>query len=335
MVILIAAGAMSLLEGRVPASAQLPVSRTQARSAESERADPVPQLTWKKHSPAGTDATVEIVGADPVVLAALDTPAMTLDLWTSFLTVRVVPERPDSVTLWGSYGVANGVITYRPRFPLERGIRYQARFDPVRLDEVARKVGAPGALSDRQVPVAKTMVAEYSLPTKAFQPTTTVLEVYPTSPVLPENLLRIYIHFSAPMSRGEVYRHVALFDATSNRRVDTPFLELDEELCSNDGMRFTLLFDPGRIKRGLRPREEAGPILESGKSYTLVIDRDWRDAQGTPLASEFRKSFRAGPPDDVSPDPRLWKVRTPGARHARPPGGSLSGASGPRARSSA
>src|SRR5438105_1654786 len=79
------------------------------------------------------------------------------------------------------------------------------------------------------------------------------------------------------MGRGAAYHHIRLLDATG-RPVDAPFLELEEELWSNDGMRFTLLFDPGRIKRGLKPREELGPVLGAGKSYTLVIDGAWPDA---------------------------------------------------------
>ncbi len=118
------------------------------------------------------------------------------------------------------------------------------------------------------------------------------------------------------MSRGEAYSHIRLLNA-AGRAVADPFLELNEELWSGDGRRFTLLFDPGRIKRGLKPREEVGPVLEAGKSYTLVIDRQWPDAHGNPLAGEFRKSFRAGPPDQESPSPRDWKIQAPaaGTRH--------------------
>jgi hypothetical protein len=67
------------------------------------------------------------------------------------------------------------------------------------------------------------------------------------------------------------------------------------------------------VKRGLKPREEAGPILEEGKSYTLVIDRRWPDAKGNPLAVDYRKSFKVGPPDDEPPDPRRWQLKPPAA----------------------
>jgi hypothetical protein len=114
------------------------------------------------------------------------------------------------------------------------------------------------------------------------------------------------------MSRGEAYRRIRLLDA-SGKAIAEPFLELDEELWSTDGKRFTLLFDPGRIKRGLKPREEVGPVLEQGKSYTLVVNRGWPSARGVPLPGEVRRAFRVGPPDETSPDPKTWKVRPPAA----------------------
>jgi hypothetical protein len=112
------------------------------------------------------------------------------------------------------------------------------------------------------------------------------------------------------MSRGEAYRRIRLLDASGNQ-VSDAFLELDEELWSADGRRFTLLFDPGRIKRGLRPREELGPVLQEGRAYTLVVDRDWPDASGRALAAGFRKAFRAGPADMSPPSPRDWTIRPP------------------------
>jgi len=243
-------------------------------------------------------------------------PAMTRDRWTSFLSVRVMSENKpgsqDNPPLLGSYRLEGDIIRFEPRFPLEPGVRYRAEFDPVRLHALAQTRSPRSGLAETEHTSTTRLVAEFSPPKKAAQSTTEVAEVYPTSTTLPENLLRFYLHFSAPMSRGEAYRRIRLLDA-KGMPVDSPFLELDEELWSNDGKRFTLLFDPGRIKRGLRPREEAGPILEAGKSYSLVIDRDWPDAMGTPLKAEFRRSFQVGRPDDSSPDPKAWKVDPPRA----------------------
>jgi hypothetical protein len=90
-----------------------------------------------------------------------------------------------------------------------------------------------------------------------------------------------------------------------------PFVDLAEELWDPRGERLTLLFDPGRIKTGLKPREELGPILHPGETYTFVVDRGWLDASGEPLGAEYRKTFRAGPTDNQPPDPANWSMQVP------------------------
>jgi hypothetical protein len=251
----------------------------------------------------------------------LKSPAMTLEHWTSFLTVRVAHGGPDHTkkppALWGSYSVGDAVLRFQPRFPLEPGMRYRSEFDRVKFQAVVKALSPSGEAADPQPFGTPKLVAEFSIPKLLERPTSRVTAVHPSREVLPENLLRFYIHFSAPMSRGEAYNRIKLLDATGKPIAD-PFLELGEELWSTDGCRFTLLFDPGRIKRGLKPREEVGPVLEAGKSYCLVIERDWPDARGNPLQNEFRKSFRVASPDDSSPDPQSWTVRPPRANTRDP-----------------
>jgi hypothetical protein len=257
---------------------------------------------------------VELHGADARAIRALGAPAMTREIWESFFAVRVVREPTAGgdlpPPLLGSYRLAGDVVRFEPRFPLEPGIRYRAEFNPSSLDAAARSISPAGAPNPSRPPSPTTLTAEISLPQRDANPTTKVDRVYPSSSTLPENLLRFYIHFSAPMSRGEAYDHIRLLDPTG-KPVEGPFLELHEELWSADGTRFTLLFDPGRIKRGLKPREELGPVLEAGKSYDLVIDREWTDSAGRPLKTGFRKSFRALAADESSPDPKDWSVQSP------------------------
>ena len=232
----------------------------------------------------------ELRGLEPRDLTPRDAAA-----WSKFLSVHATPKGKardaGQPALLGSYEVIDGVLRFRSRFPAERGVEYVASYQ-----------AGPGG---------PTTTASLSLadgPTVA--PSTVVTRVSPSAALLPENLLRFYIEFSAPMSRGEAYEHVRLLDGRG-RPIDLPFLELGEELWDPSGVRFTLLFDPGRIKTGLKPREEAGPVLESGKSYTLVVDRGWLDAAGLPLKDEFRKPFRAGPADHTPPDPSTWRLVTP------------------------
>ena len=42
-----------------------------------------------------------------------------------------------------------------------------------------------------------------------------------------------------------------------------------------------------------------------------MVNDGWTDAAGQTLQAGFRKAFRAGPPDETSPDPKTWSVRPP------------------------
>lgn len=185
-----------------------------------------------------------------------------------------------------------GRLYFEPQFPLQRGVNYRAVFRP----------------NAKAAPIVST----FKLPLQAAEPTTVVTQIYPSADVLPENLLKFYVHFSAPMSRGHIYDHIHLLDERG-QPVELPFLEIDEELWTPDLKRLTLFIDPGRIKRGVKPLEDVGPALEEGKRFTLVIDQAWQDGDSRPLKSTFRKTFRVGPPDRDAPDPTRWKIHPPRA----------------------
>jgi len=150
------------------------------------------------------------------------------------------------------------------------------------------------------------------VPVERRESTTVITQVFPSAGELPENLLKFYIHFSAPMSRGNIYEHIHLRDE-DGKLVELPFLEIDEELWNPEMTRLTLFIDPGRIKRGVKPLEEIGPALEKGKSYTLEIDAAWLDNDGLPLRETFRKSFSVSAPDREPPAPARWKIKSPKA----------------------
>jgi hypothetical protein len=140
-----------------------------------------------------------------------------------------------------------------------------------------------------------------------------VVAVYPTKNVLPMNQLKLYVHFSSPMRAGEAAAHARIVDDATGRTVPDAFYSLEDELWDPAQTRLTLLFDPGRIKRGLRPNEEAGLPLRAGHRYRLVIDRAWLDANGEMLADRFEKRFDVVGPDRTSPRVATWAVSTPHA----------------------
>jgi len=200
----------------------------------------------------------------------------------------------------GFYRVQAQTVRFEPRFPLQPGVRYRAVFRP---SEIPTKDRAE----------AGVIATIFRVPPRPRNPTTEVTQIYPTSDILPENLLKFYIHFSAPMSRGHIYDHIHLRDQ-EGQAIELPFLEIDEELWDPALTRLTLFIDPGRIKRGVLPLEEIGPALQAGKQFTLVINRAWQDGEGNPLKKSFRKQFQVGPPDRTPPDPRQWKVQPPKAQ---------------------
>jgi hypothetical protein len=112
------------------------------------------------------------------------------------------------------------------------------------------------------------------------------------------------------MSLDAGYRYIHLLDE-SGSEVTMPFLVLDHGLWDPAHQRFTVLFDPGRIKRGIKANLEQGPPLKTGRKYELVIDAAWPDATGRPLANSFRKVFKVGPADRRSPDYKKWRVLAP------------------------
>ena len=203
----------------------------------------------------------------------------------------------DVPPLVGSYTIESGELTFRPRFPLAAGLHLRAVFQPP---------GEPPI--DAEFDIAKA---------PPVAPSTRVLRVYPTAGTLPANALKLYLYFSAPMTRGGSWSHIRLL-REDGAAVAYPFLELDQELWDRDNQRFTILFDPGRIKRGLASLEEAGPALEAGHTYTLVVSRDWLDGRGAPLVEEFRKTFRVVPADRTPPDPAAWHVTPPRAGTTQP-----------------
>ena len=273
-------------------------------------------IRWVVDPTKSNRATVVVSGLTPEMVRDLEKPGRTLDQWAKILAVRMFSDRlfengaPTERRVFdppilGSYRVEKGTLCFDPQFPLDRGVRYLASFRPDGLG------GFYHTLDTSSSP------ASFQLPDAPPGTPTVVRQVYPSADVLPENLLKFYLHFSAPMRGGDIYRHIHLRNE-AGKDIELPFLELGEELWNPAMTRLTLFIDPGRIKREVKPLEEIGPALEAGKRYTLVIDRAWTDANGQPLKESFRKPFKVGPPDRDPPDVKLWKLQPPQRGSSKP-----------------
>ena len=205
----------------------------------------------------------------------------------------------------GSYSVDASSLRFTSRFSLRPGMRYRA---VLKLEEL----GAQSKSVAAQQGSGKTVTIDLAIPAAAPGKPTEATQIYPSASVLPENQLRFYIYFSGPMGRGEAYQHLRLVDARG-QAADSPFLEIGEELWDASCRRLTIFIDPGRIKQGLKPRDDLGPVLESGQNYTLHIDRTWRDGSGRALKADFEKRFRTGPAVNGAIDPAEWKMKPPAA----------------------
>jgi hypothetical protein len=285
-----------------PRSAVRPPFVGTTKSAKSTRASKAPEIRLNQQT-----LSFEVLNLRRADLDKLARASLTQEQWQGLFSVYVNLESPalqgDRPAVLGSYQVDSKALRFVPKYPLAAGLGYRAVFNPAKLPDHAAS--------------EKAIVSALALAKEASAADTVVQQVYPTADRLPENQLKFYLHFSAPMSRGESYRHIHLLDS-AGKAIDLPFLELDEELWDPEGKRFTLFFDPGRIKRGLKPREEVGPALEEGKSYTLVIDSQWQDAQGSPLKESFRKAFSVSAPDDRQPDVNTWKIQPAPAGSSKP-----------------
>jgi hypothetical protein len=215
--------------------------------------------------------------------------------WQRLLRISVEATSETPVT--GRYAVTDRSIEFRPAFPFDAGRAYLVRVDPAQLP-------TPRA--------SAVLVTSVALPELDGGPLVEVTGIVPSADVWPENLLRFYIHFSGPMSRQPGVAYVRLI-AEDGEAVRDALLASPVDFWSPDQQRYTVFFDPGRVKTGLVPNAELGRALVAGRRYTIVVDAAWRDAHGRPLREAYRRAFRAGPAIDRPIALADWGLSVPAA----------------------
>ena len=144
----------------------------------------------------GGIAYIEVRGLPDPALSALGRADLSPEQWSSILRVAVAADAPPVL---GKFAVAEGAVRFTPLFPFDEGRQYQVRFDPGRV---------PGAFAD----AADVVEASVGRPASTAVPSTSVARVYPGGDEVPENLLRMYIEFSAPMGRRSGVEYITLLD---------------------------------------------------------------------------------------------------------------------------
>lgn len=152
---------------------------------------------------------------------------------------------------------------------------------------------------------------------KVDYPLTGLTAIYPNQDTIPENLLKMYLYFSAPMSVGNSYQHLYWMSEKGDT-LALPFLQLEPELWNGDRTRLTLWLDPGRVKRDLVPNQLLGAPLVQGESYTLHVDKGWKDKHGNPIKNDRTWRFAVGNSDREKPKPNAWKLIPPSVGSREP-----------------
>ena len=199
----------------------------------------------------------------------------------------------------GRFLVQGGSICFVPRFPFAGGVGYSLLVETAGEGEGAE-------------------VWQIRRPSPAVASTAEVLAIYPTTAELPVNLLRVYVHFSAPMSEGWAARAIKVSSGDTGEALEGAFLPPEPELWDAQRTRLTMLLDPGRIKRGLVPNLEFGYPLVEGTTVSIAIDPAFHDATGRPLKAGAERSYRIGPALRSRVDPAAWRLIAPVAGSRAP-----------------
>ena len=182
----------------------------------------------------------------------------------------------------GRYELRQDALVFTPFFPFMAGQRYRV--------EVTIAGASP-------------FVTSFLLPAHAAR-VPRVIRIAPTAHKVPANALRFYVYFSQSM-RGRFDRRSLRLTDEGGREVSGAFMDFGQELWSANGCRLTLLFDPGRIKRGVTANQTEGPPLLPGRAYTL--------SAVLPGATPTSATFLASGPLRRPLDPKTWRLTPPAA----------------------
>lgn len=202
----------------------------------------------------------------------------------SLVTVSIADQQ-NPVGILGSFEQKENGLLFTPMIPFTRGMHYDVR-------------------------VRGSRVGGFEVPENNTGNAPKVIAIYPSADTLPENLLKIYLHFDQPMREGLSGKYVKLIK-NEHDTIGGAFLDLQPELWNPERTVLTLWLDPGRIKRDLQPNKRLGTPMQRGTHYHIIISQAWTDTRGKSLAKPYQKAFVTVAKDSLSPQPSQWALIPP------------------------
>lgn len=228
------------------------------------------------------------------IVNLIESHNFTFEEWSSFYHVKTNPNGP---AVLGSYKIVDNHLAFTPKFLPDSKVPYIVTFSYPNLAQLlSSQLTEQAIYSD---------VVSFE-PPETTQPEIT--SVIPNLEIVPANLLRFYVFFSAPMGLENPYDFITIEDKDGNGLVD-PFVIVPEGLWNIDRTRLTLLLHPGRIKQGVGPNMTEGDILRAGNVYTLKIDDKWKGASGEALKGSFSRQINASNPLRKAINVNLWALK--------------------------
>lgn len=251
--------------------------------------------------------TLPKVSNDPILLdfqdLKLNPKSKNIKIWLKVYVNENDESLGNGLPIQGTYTLNDNGIIFTPDFPFWEGQSYviQTGNFPENYFENRNQEDHAGLIFSS---------TSFIISKKRKDPLPRIVNIFPSSDSLAENILRFYIYFSTPMKREVALQYIHLVDENGDEDVHA-FMKFKQELWSPDGKRLTLLFDPGRIKRNVATNLELGPALTQGKYYQLIIDADWETASGEKLRQNHIKFFEARKALRTLPNPKEWKIFPP------------------------
>ncbi len=230
----------------------------------------------------------------PQIIERIENLSLNKKQWASLFHLKTQPTNPPVI---GDYDIIEGQIVFIPRFLPDPSLAYIVSFSFETLNKLLGKEVGNGTFKE---------TVTFTAPSSTNP---NILSLSPEQDELPQNILRIYIHFSSPMSFQNPYDFISIIDQ-EGKEVFEPFVIVPQGLWNIDRTRLTLLFHPGRIKRGVGPNMTEGDILHVGDTYQLKISNKWKGSNGKRLKEAFTKTFTVGDAINEKIDYKNWKLAT-------------------------